>query len=172
MRSYRAPTIATLDEHTRQQIAARRQLTPGAKAQEEAPLRSDVLAPLLIALRNFPHDKDSHVLVVVDLPGAAVETMASSVAANPTTPPLYAKALAKAKPVWFVVSLYDLQKELPATGRSLSHLFWSYHETLGQLNAPTPKRSVLVSVYKSRLPARSERCQCAGNAPCDPRLPR
>jgi hypothetical protein len=140
-----------LDDATIQQVAALQRAPSSDEASHGNSVPAGVLAPLLIALHNFPKEKVTQVLAIVDLPGATVEAMASRVADNVTKPPLHAKALAKAGSVWFVVSLYDLQKDHAATGRSINHLFWSYEKTLELMNTPLKKHAVVLAYTKAGL---------------------
>ena len=138
-----------LDDSTITRIAAiqHRQRT-GAEPIPATPL-VDKPEPLLIALRNFPKDKDSQVLVIYDLGGELVDTITQRVMVDRKQLPMYTQALAKAKTVWFIVSLYDIQKDMVNTGKSINNLFFGYEQTMEHLGVPLDGHNILVTYTKA-----------------------
>ncbi len=138
-----------LDDSTITRIAAiqHRQRT-GAERIPATPL-VDKPEPLLIALRNFPKDKDSQVLVIYDLGGELVDTITQRLMVDRKQLPMYTKALGRAKTVWFIVSLYDIQKDMVSTGKSINNLFFGYEQTMEHLGVPLDGHNILVTYTKA-----------------------
>jgi len=114
-------------------------------------VKNDSPEPLLIALKNFPSAKESQIFVIFDLAGEVVEEITNRVMDDSSEPPLYARAVAKAKTVWFIVSLYDIQRDAKSSGKSINNLFWSYQHTMAQLNVSLKNRDILVIYTKADL---------------------
>jgi len=140
-----------LDPYTTERVAAiqRGQLT-GDPNLGATPM-NDNPQPLLIALKNFPVPQESQVFVIFDLPGEVTDKITDRVMDDSTPAPLYARAVAKAKTVWFIVSLYDTQREMRLTGKSINNLFFSYQLVMGHFNVPLQDRNILVVYTKADL---------------------
>ena len=87
-----------LDDFTTKRVAAmqsgqHRAGVPGATVLSDRP------EPLIIALKNFPTEQESRVVVIFDLAGEVVDVITSQVTDDSSEPPLYARAIAKAQTV-------------------------------------------------------------------------
>lgn len=140
-----------LDPYTTERVAAiqRGQLT-GQPNLGPNPM-NDNPQPLLISLKNFPSPQESQVFVIFDLPGEVTDKITDRMMDDSTPTPLYARAIAKAKTVWFIVSLYDTQREMRLTGKSINNLFWAYQQVMAFFNVPLQDRSILVVYTKADL---------------------
>ncbi len=140
-----------LDAYTTQRIAdIQRGQQTGDPSLGATPM-SDTPQPLIISLKNFPTPQKSQLFVIFDLAGEVVDKITDRVMDDSAPPPLYARAVAKAKTVWFIVSLYDMQRETLLTGKSINNLFWSYQQVMTHFNVPLRDRDILVIYTKADL---------------------
>ena len=140
-----------LDPYTTQRVADIQRGQQTGDPNLGATPMNDNPQPLLIALKNFPSPQESQIFVIFDLPGEVVDKITDRVMDDSVPPPLYARALAKAKTAWFIVSLYDMQREMRLTGKSINNLFWSYQQVMSHFNVPLRDRDVLVIYTKADL---------------------
>ena len=138
-----------LDDRTITRIAAAQHRQRTGQGPEPVTTLVDKPEPLLIALRNFPKDNDSQVLVIFDLGGELAVSITQRLMVDRKQLPMYTRALAKAKTVWFIVSLYDIQKDMVETGKSINNLFFGYEQTMGHLGAPLDGHDILVTYTKA-----------------------
>lgn len=140
-----------LDTYTRERLAKIQQgQQTGNPGLGATPLTDDP-QPLLIMLRNFPAQNETQILVIFDLAGEVVDKVTGRIADRSAPAPLYARAIAKAKTIWFIVSLYDLQRESVETGRSINNLFMIYQQVMMHFNTALRDRSVLTIFTKADL---------------------
>jgi len=140
-----------LDTHTMQRLAEiQRGQQTGNPGLGATPL-TDNPEPLLLMLKNFPTQSETQTLVIFDLAGEVVDRITERIADRSAPPPLYARAIAKARTIWFIVSLYDLQREMVETGRSINALFMAYQQVMMHFNAALRDRNVLTIFTKADL---------------------
>jgi hypothetical protein len=138
-----------LDDHTTKRLAAiQRGQQIGDPNLGATPI-NDTPEPLLISVKNFPTKNDTQIFVIFDLAGEVVEKVTGRISDSSQNAPLYARAIAKARTIWFVVSLFDMQKEARETGRSINNLFMTYQQVMMYFNASLRDRTVLTLFTKA-----------------------
>lgn len=138
-----------LDEFTSDRIAEIQKGQHKGQGNIGATLLHDTPEPLIIVLKNFPKPKETQLFVIFDLAGEVVDKIVNRVSEDGSRAPVYARAVTKAKTVWFIVSLNDLQKDMIATGTSINRLFFTYTQAMEHLNVPIRDRDILVTYTKA-----------------------
>jgi hypothetical protein len=119
--------------------------------QPAATQRQPVLRPLLIPMYDVPN-VGSQCLVLYDTPGELFENLQSAEDMN------YIRPLKEVRNIWFLISLWDLQRE---SSRRISDLFTIYLSGMQLLKWPLTGRNLIVVYTKAdkvreELPQRVE----------------